>query len=603
MVTLNQMSLGIIVLLFAFLVILLLLHLQSMRSANEKLNQSLQEAAEINKKLEASNEEIAYNYKIISELQRVMNSALWVYKYDESGYKGKLRRSKEHLELFGSDGDKGWKAGIYHEDRAKVEDAILGALNDLEDCKDFRITYRVKNSKDSYIWVNSAFKSVHHEDGRPDMLIGIDTDITKEYEHDSVTEGVNYRGFIRKADEVMETAATTDSYAVLYFNLKNFKAFNELYNRTSGNRLLKAYYQYLEASSLGCLALGRNEDHFFCLVKYHEGILEQIEAVCEFEYVNNNRSLFVYANCGIYCLKSVEKPVDVTQLLDKAKLAQDSITSESPHSYGFYEEHLRDNYINDAIALAELNKALEEEQFKIYFHPIVDTFTGKLASCEALVRWYHPEKGILSPDKFVVALEKQGYLSDLDAYVVRQVGKFYKERLEQQLPVVPVSINVSWQDFRDRAYVQELFNLVELVGEHKEFLRFEITESSFIKLDVQIEKIIYDLRLAGATFLIDDFGTGYSSYSMLQNFNFDVMKIDMSFSRKIGINKKTDQLLRSIIEMSHHLGIKCVAEGVENEAQLNFYKKQGCEYIQGYYFYKPMLGQDFCELLDKEKVE
>ncbi|MFR7717675.1 MAG: EAL domain-containing protein [Lachnospiraceae bacterium] len=221
-----------------------------------------------------------------------------------------------------------------------------------------------------------------------------------------------------------------------------------------------------------------------------------------------------------------------------------------------------------------------------------------IASAEALIRWNHPEKGMISPGIFIPALEESGQISELSFYVVEQVKELIRARLLHRKQTVPVSINLSWMDFYDETMINGIIEQLQTGEIPRGMIRFEVTETSYAALEENRLGVLNAIRKEGAKILLDDFGSGYSSFGMLRDYNFDILKIDMSFVRKIETNTKTRSILRFLIDMAHEMGVSLVAEGAETQAQTAFLRENGCDYIQGYYYSKPVPETKFCSLLD-----
>ena len=324
-------------------------------------------------------------------------------------------------------------------------------------------------------------------------------------------------------------------------------------------------------------------------------------ALCEYTFRQGHIKQRIYSRCGIFYVE--EGDMAVSGMIDRAKLAKEYITDEYVKPYAVFDKSMRIAYVDKAKLASELEDALINNEFKVYFQPVVNPVTGKLASAEALVRWQHPDKGFISPALFVPALEKNGYISKLDMYVFKHVRQFLEERYEQGLPIVPVSTNLSWMDFYDEDMMNWIVNDMCEYTKPKWLVRFEITETSYTAIEANRNKILEKLREYGATILMDDFGSGYSSFGLLQDYNFDILKIDMQFTRQVETNPKTRIILHSIIEMAHSLGIKVIAEGAETDAQVDFLKENHCDYIQGYYYSKPVPMEEFVKMLTEDNID
>ncbi len=419
---------------------------------------------------------------------------------------------------------------------------------------------------------------------------------------DNVIDGYNRKGVIRQADILFKYCEDGTQYAIMFFNIRNFKVINELFDVEGGDDVLRHFYNRIMISELKPLIGARIEaDHFVFVVRRENINLDRLTALCECTFRQHHIKQRIYCRCGVFYVE--DKNMSVSGMIDRAKIAKEYITDEYVKPYAVFDKFMRAAYIDKAKIASELEDALINNEFKVYFQPVVNPMTGKLASAEALVRWQHPEKGFISPALFVPALEKSGYISKLDRYVYKQVRQFLGERYENRLPIVPVSTNLSWMDFYDEDMMNWIVNDMCEFTKPKELVRFEITETSYTAIEANRNKILEKLREYGATILMDDFGSGYSSFGLLQDYNFDILKIDMQFTRQVETNPKTRIILHSIIEMAHSLGIKVIAEGAETEAQVAFLKEDQCDYIQGYYYSKPVPMDEFVKMLRKDNID
>ena len=440
-------------------------------------------------------------------------------------------------------------------------------------------TGEVRLKRYSYIYI----------DERVDIIVGAREDITEFSEKDVLTGGYNRRGFIRITERLLNEVPDRTKYAVLFFNVKNFKAVNELFGVESGDVVLQNIFRTLTHSKLSPVITARVEsDHFVCLVENKNLDFEELTSVCDNKFVKDGKCMNLIIRCGIFYVE--EKPMKISGMIDRAKLAKRYITDEYVQPYMVYDHSMQVAYIDKAKLAGELQEGIAKEQFKVYYQPVIDTKTGKIASAEALIRWIHPDKGFISPALFIPALEENGHISELDFYVLKKVWQFINDRCENNKFVVPISVNLSWMDFYDEIMMEKILKEMDRFRENgrEHMARFEITETSYAAIRENRSGILESLRIKNAKILLDDFGSGFSSFGMLQDYDFDILKIDMSFIRKIGENPKTKSIVHSIIGMAHEIGIKTVAEGVETEEQVSFLRQSGCDYIQGYYYSKPL---------------
>ena len=455
-------------------------------------------------------------------------------------------------------------------------------------------TGEVRLKRYSYIYI----------DERVDIIVGAREDITEFSEKDVLTGGYNRRGFIRITERLLNEVPDRTKYAVLFFNVKNFKAVNELFGVESGDVVLQNIFRTLTHSKLSPVITARVEsDHFVCLVENKNLDFEELTSVCDNEFVKDGKCMNLIIRCGIFYVE--EKPMKISGMIDRAKLAKRYITDEYVQPYMVYDHSMQVSYIDKAKLAGELQEGIAKEQFKVYYQPVIDTKTGKIASAEALIRWIHPDKGFISPALFIPALEENGHISELDFYVLKKVWQFINDRCENNKFVVPISVNLSWMDFYDEIMMEKILKEMDRFRENgrEHMARFEITETSYAAIRENRSGILESLRIKNAKILLDDFGSGFSSFGMLQDYDFDILKIDMSFIRKIGENPKTKSIVHSIIGMAHEIGIKTVAEGVETEEQVSFLRQSGCDYIQGYYYSKPLPEEEFVEFLEKADAE
>lgn len=455
-------------------------------------------------------------------------------------------------------------------------------------------TGEVRLKRYSYIYI----------DERVDIIVGAREDITEFSEKDVLTGGYNRRGFIRITERLLNEVPDRTKYAVLFFNVKNFKAVNELFGVESGDVVLQNIFRTLTHSKLSPVITARVEsDHFVCLVENKNLDFEELTSVCDNKFVKDGKCMNLIIRCGIFYVE--EKPMKISGMIDRAKLAKRYITDEYVQPYMVYDHSMQVAYIDKAKLAGELQEGIAKEQFKVYYQPVIDTKTGKIASAEALIRWIHPDKGFISPALFIPTLEENGHISELDFYVLKKVWQFINDRCENNKFVVPISVNLSWMDFYDEIMMEKILKEMDRFRENgrEHMARFEITETSYAAIRENRSGILESLRIKNAKILPDDFGSGFSSFGMLQDYDFDILKIDMSFIRKIGENPKTKSIVHSIIGMAHEIGIKTVAEGVETEEQVSFLRQSGCDYIQGYYYSKPLPEEEFVEFLEKADAE
>ena len=416
---------------------------------------------------------------------------------------------------------------------------------------------------------------------------------------DSLTGAYNREGFIREAERGLHSAGKPDTFAILFFNIKGFKAINELFGAEAGDKVLKESVAILQRSDLHPLVIARFEsDHFVCLVRQKDIDYDKLIEMCSRVYIGDSKRYNFYGRCGIYLIDDNSR--SVIGMCDRAKLAKDYIEDDYVKPYAIYNKSMRDGFVTDREMTSELGRALANKEFEVYYQPVFSLGSERIESAEALIRWNHPHKGLLSPGHFIPIFEKNGYISELDNYVGASVRNYVGTRLAAGEYVVPVAVNLSRMDFYDMDLMEKLIEIVSNSQFSMDHTRIEITESAYMVLAENNEMILQQLKDCGVKILLDDFGSGYSSFSSIRDFSFDIIKIDMGFTKCIESSDKARWVIGAIVDLAHNIGSTVVAEGVETQAQADFLKSVDCDLVQGFLYSHPIKEQDFSALLDKQ---
>ncbi|MDE7424239.1 MAG: EAL domain-containing protein [Lachnospiraceae bacterium] len=433
------------------------------------------------------------------------------------------------------------------------------------------------------------------------MLSPIQDGFTGESEErDVVTQGLNHTGFFRYGKQILEESKLERRFAIVVFNLKGFRAINEFFGMSGGDELLQKMYHYFCQSSLKPLLTARIEqDIFACLVDCEYMDYSCLADLCETVFTKEEKSIHVYTRCGIYLIE--DKKMNVNTMCEYAKIAIHYIVDEYSKPYAVFQESMRTKYLIQSEVQESIQKALENDEFQLYYQPIFDAKTKEVASAEALVRWNHPQNGIIMPQVFIPILEESGQITSVDDYVFRKVKDFLKSRKQQEKLIVPVSVNISGIDFYDDTFMKFLQKELQDNKEQNIDIHVEVTETSHAALLEREDDLLDTISGAGTQLYLDDFGSGYSSFSTVRDYDFDVIKLDMGFVKKIGTSSenKVKGIIYSMIDLFHQMDVKVIAEGVENKNQLDFLTQYGCDYIQGYYFSKPLTQEQFARFLDE----
>lgn len=435
-----------------------------------------------------------------------------------------------------------------------------------------------------------------------DLLLVTVEDITELFERDMLTNGSNRKGFVRKVAKVFDESYKPGRYAILYYNLNNFKAYNEMFGLSGGDEILRFMYESIVDSKLEPIAIARLEaDHFVCLIKTENLDYDVVVQTCEKLFNYKNKVITLSAKCGIYIVE--DDSMEIMGMCDRAKLAKKYIQDEYLKPYEIFDKSMNEQYLDKSEVLSNINRAFEKGEIKPYFQPVFDADTGEMVSAEALVRWVNPEKGIISPGIFIPALEETGHISKIDAYMETKVREFLEKRKIKGLPIIPISINLSWMDLYDDKMMEKIIANVKNSGLDDGTERFEVTETSYAAMCNSNENVLDELKLSGAKLYLDDFGSGFSSFSTVRDYDFDIIKLDMGFVQKItSTDNKVKNIIQSIIDMAHNVNAKVIAEGVEVQEQIDFLKSAGCDYMQGYYYSRPLPQEEFEQLLDNSYI-
>lgn len=409
--------------------------------------------------------------------------------------------------------------------------------------------------------------------------------------YDSLTRLYNRELFMEQVDLLLHLYADT-KFSMVVSDIKDFKIINDLYGNTTGDRLLMTEADLLrmiagEMSVYGrigadkfaiCLPTERCEDALFV-----KGI-EKMKAA----FAENNYKLFIYV--GIYEIEDCNEKATV--MCDKATLALQSIKGDYHKVVAHYENSLLDKELSDRKMLGEFEQALEQGQFCIYLQPQT-LQDGKVCGAEALVRWQHPENGLVMPGAFIPCFEQAGLIYRLDCFVWEQAAKQLKQWHDMGRDDLHISVNISAKDFYFVDVYDTIMDLVEKYEIDCERLRLEITETALAVNFNEILEILKKLHEKGFIIEIDDFGSGYSSFNMLKDVCADVIKIDREFLRETQNAKRSKDILEGIIALSTKMNMDVITEGVETREQVDMLTTMGCKLFQGYYFSKPISLTEF----------
>lgn len=412
--------------------------------------------------------------------------------------------------------------------------------------------------------------------------------------------GIHNMVYFRSEAEKLLSYVTTDREKVifLFFDIENFKSYNDKYGFHSGNELLIKFARRMDEAFKGSLVARYSDDHFVVLTK-NEGSQEIIR-----ELSDNIRELQgevqLALKCGAY--KPAEHESDISHACDRARFACNSIKKHFDRNYCLYDKTLETRFTLRQYIVNNIDNAIANNYIKVYYQPVVSTKDGKLCGFEALARWQDPNYGLLPPGAFIEVLEEYRQIHKLDQCIIEQVCRDYRRTCDNKEPFVPVSLNFSRLDFELCDIVGILTNLAEKYNVPKSYLDIEITESALTEQQNFLQAAMKRLREEGYSIWLDDFGSGYSSLNVLKDYQFDVLKIDMKFLSGFPDNKKTKTILNNIVSLNKQLNMVSLTEGVETLEQYEFLRSIGCDRVQGYYFGKPVPYDEMKEKIISGKL-
>lgn len=494
-------------------------------------------------------------------------------------------------------------------------DAVISFINvgDIHETIQKYINIRILTDNNIYEWFRLAL-TVHIENGIKSRAILTFNNINSEMEAikkleifssiDRLTKIPNRNTFVEKTQSIIE-ANSNIKFAIVRFDIESFKIINQLFGTAEGDSILKfiavKLQEIIEPIKHGTYCRITSDLFAFSIPYENEellnAIIDTLVAAVKMYPLNFDITL----SFGIYIAENSE--YSVRHMLDRAGVAQKATKNNYKSHVSYFDEALREQEEIEITIVSEMKRALENGEFKIYLQPKVDMRTGEIIGSEALVRWVHPEKGLISPRSFIPIFENNGFITELDYYIFGTVSKQLDKWRSEGIPILPVSVNVSRADLYDPNLFPNIVKIVDTYNIPHEFIEFELTESSFISDNHKLVELTYNLQKGGFHVLMDDFGSGYSSLNSLKDIKVDVLKIDINFLPTSTSDERAGKILTSVVSMANALDLKVVVEGVETREQADFLISIGAYEAQGYYFFKPMPVEEYEVALKKQLEE
>ena len=417
---------------------------------------------------------------------------------------------------------------------------------------------------------------------------------------DAATGLLSKEAFFDEAAAYLRHSGARD-VSIVCFDVDHFKLFNDLHGLDCGDELLRYLGRALALrfSPDGAQPLARLAADTFALCatgirpERVERILVDISSECP-------NGIDAIVRAGVYRIEDPASPVSI--MCDRAVIALRTVKGSYFDRVALYDPGMREALVLEREVVAGIESALREDRIELFLQPKCNIRTGKIVGAEALARWRHPERGIVAPGEFIPLIERNGLVRSLDLRVWEKTAAWIRGLIDEGVQPVPVSVNVSRADIYLVDVAAELHALVERYGIEPSLIEVEITESAYSERPDRIVAAFDALAERGFTVLMDDFGSGYSSLNMLKDINVDVLKIDMRFLDRD--DRRSKDIMESVIRMARWLDLPVIAEGVETREQVNFLLDVGCSYAQGYYYARPMEAAAFEALLtDGSKVQ
>ncbi len=492
-------------------------------------------------------------------------------------------------------------------------DRIRGALGRHESVKAELIFHRQDHS---YFWADMNTVPIRNEHGQVTHFVSVMREVTERKNaeeqlrrnafHDPLTGLPNRLRFTERLTQIISRSKQPSGkmFAVLFLDLDRFKVINDSLGHMVGDQLLVAIARRLETCVKKTDIVARlGGDEFTILLDdiQHESaanqVAERIHQELSDPFNLNGYEVFTTVSIGIAL--STTDFNHTEDLLRGADIAMYRAKALGKACHEIFDTEMHNEAMRQMQLENDLRRALEREEFRVYYQPIVSLTTGRLAGFEALMRWQHPERGMISPGDFIPIAEETGLILPMGQWILREACRQLHEWQTQypQYRRLTVSVNISSRQFSQRGTIELLKDVLEETGLNPAFLKLEITETAIMENTESAMETLLTLKRMGVQLSVDDFGTGYSSLGYLYRFPMDVLKIDRSFVSRVDVDGEKLELVRTIITLAWNLGMDVIAEGVETTKQLAQLKMLKCEYGQGYLFSKPMSAQHTEEFL------
>ncbi|MBU2954727.1 putative bifunctional diguanylate cyclase/phosphodiesterase [Marinobacter sp. F3R08] len=410
--------------------------------------------------------------------------------------------------------------------------------------------------------------------------------------------------FDRLQQALLRAERASHRLALLHLNIDDFRSINESFGYQKSDQLMIKLAERLRSSLRRVDSLMRiGGDELAIIIEKVEDslditqIIRKVVNALDEPVTIDGQTVVVSASLGVATYPEAGDSPE--NLLRRANRAMFEAKRDPGTSYRFYDRQLHISAGYQLRLEADLRNALRANELELYYQPRIDLATDEPRGVECLLRWNHPERGLVGPDEFIPVAERSGLIVPIGYWVIEQACKRLQESSELGFPGLVFAVNLSFRQFHDRKMTETIFRIIFNANVDTSLLELELTESAMMHDPEYAQRCLRELNQLGISFALDDFGTGFSSLSNLQHLPISLVKIDKSFVQELGNSADAEHIIRAIISLAHSLQISVVAEGVETEGQLEFLRQQHCDEIQGYYYARPMPWADLVQFLNK----
>ena len=563
-------------------------------------------------------EYLSQNQERYSLAMQASNDGLWDWDLKTN----KILYSDRWKEMLGFNDDEisdtadEWLSRVHPEDHDRVRASIDAYLEGTT--SNFEIEYRIRHFSDNYLWMMAKGLAIRTSDGRATRFAGSQTDVSERKSneeqmihdalHDTLTNIPNRTLLLDRIRQslVRRKRYPKTSFAIIFIDLDRFRLVNESLGHIHGDELLQLISARLkETIPISDTVARLGGDEFSILlqdinsVRDVEVIAKDIQNLFSKPFFLGDREVFASASMGIAHSDNDYKTPE--EILRDAELAMYRAKREGKSQSIVFQPQFRQSSLSPIDLDTDLRRALDRDEMELHYQPIISMRDRTISGFEALLRWSHRSRGVISPNEFIPLAEETGLIYDLGQWVLgkacKQIAAWNKsKKKEDQLEI---SINLSSRQFSDPNLVEGIVENIEKSGFDAEFLKIEITESALMQNAQRSVSMLNQLKDLNIKVCVDDFGTGYSSLSYLHTFPIDTLKIDRSFVHDMSRNFRNMEIIRTIIMLAHNLKLDVIAEGVETGEQDAQLSALGCQFAQGFYFSRPINSSDAALLIQQ----